>query len=1045
MKIRLFLKNKKAQRGVALIFTLGILGLMVVLALTFASLSFTDQNAARSSAERYAAKLMAKSAVERVIAVLENNNTITDTKLLVSGGDPNNTNHFDFLWKLITYHGDVPGAGEMRDYIEKTVRTGTNSPYWQYVLAPNKEGKDEIIGRFAYMAYLPVGLLDPIASAMTGSEGSTPIERPGMVPDEIDLSVLAGVSVPGGNGALAVADLNKLGGHNADTSYPDVVGKPADLFSRFTDGTNTALSKYISYAPLKDKLTSAWFTVPRAPAQPERYAVVDGDQVKHYPRFNLNRTPEEWAALTLDDLILSEKQVLFETLNASEEDSFNKGTVIPWFMKNDDDTRQIAANFLSYFSPMPVTGFDAKKIWGALDETAAYTGNMRTPYLNDVLIDVSLNMTVTDSGDQDLASYTKTFTVTITPKIDLYIELADLYGNSLNDMGILTFKIPALLKSLKTATSSNASIVYSNGDMTGANANLTSAEFQKALNSKINSGTLSEVFPVYKHEITAATPFTATITVNVTREEGADGSLGAPKCDAVEFSEALSSFVMDKITILMSAKPGANTIPIDLANIAAETTYPVLGEKSSDSLDFTSLPPFKLNINASAGYADESQRDQERHITLRYRAIDSAANLKLEHWVKCPVKVKTTSNDVAPLDAIGTNNVAELKDLGLLRIETVADNENYKKMIVKINDEEEQPFFVDIEKEPTDANSTEGYGGVVSTSYIRGRATNTKAILSPWEVGFIHRGSPYQTLNIKYFKKDATEIGLYEEGDANIFDYLRVAQRETDHTVKDVNRLQMRGLVNLKNVSRQNGSTMNSGNIPAAMAFFSRIELGWTVQYSDDTFKQDGTPIAENATDSGSVAANIVKELLKIVDKPNFVLKSRSAILDPSYTDLQKVLVTGATDSAREELIGKFILLTTADTTEASQFADFMVVVAIAQRIQITSTVLSKDWLRDGSFEPLSAASPSDKKGQTALIEAGYGYRDINKFWCFSKLSSAGDVMNPSEGDLKHSSSDPRLKFYPGYDKILATQKVVAWLRKNNNGKWYIERLDYVD
>ena len=76
MKIRLFLKNKKAQRGVALIFTLGILGLMVVLALTFASLSFTDQNAARSSAERYAAKLMAKSAVERVIAVLENNNTI---------------------------------------------------------------------------------------------------------------------------------------------------------------------------------------------------------------------------------------------------------------------------------------------------------------------------------------------------------------------------------------------------------------------------------------------------------------------------------------------------------------------------------------------------------------------------------------------------------------------------------------------------------------------------------------------------------------------------------------------------------------------------------------------------------------------------------------------------------------------------------------------------------------------------------------------------------------------------------------------------------
>ena len=104
------------------------------------------------------------------------------------------------------------------------------------------------------------------------------------------------------------------------------------------------MTKNISYASLRDKLTSAWFTVPRAPAQLERYAVVDGDQVKYYPRFNLNRTPDEWAALTLDDLTLPEKQVLFETLNASEEDSFNKGTVIPWFMKDDDDTRQIAAN-----------------------------------------------------------------------------------------------------------------------------------------------------------------------------------------------------------------------------------------------------------------------------------------------------------------------------------------------------------------------------------------------------------------------------------------------------------------------------------------------------------------------------------------------------------------------------------------------------------------------------------------------------------------------------------------------------------------------------
>ena len=81
MKLFKFLKNnKKKQRGVALIFALGILGLMVVLGLTFASLSFTEQAIARGSSEQIAARIMAKSAVQRVIALLENNPSVTETE-----------------------------------------------------------------------------------------------------------------------------------------------------------------------------------------------------------------------------------------------------------------------------------------------------------------------------------------------------------------------------------------------------------------------------------------------------------------------------------------------------------------------------------------------------------------------------------------------------------------------------------------------------------------------------------------------------------------------------------------------------------------------------------------------------------------------------------------------------------------------------------------------------------------------------------------------------------------------------------------------------
>ena len=124
MKKSLFLKNKKSQRGVALIFSLGILGLMVVLGLTFASLSFMDQTASRSSTERLGAKLLAKSTVERVVAALENNSSLTNIDMLISGNPSgmNNDKHFDQLWKLITYHADVPGAGQMQVEMERRIR-----------------------------------------------------------------------------------------------------------------------------------------------------------------------------------------------------------------------------------------------------------------------------------------------------------------------------------------------------------------------------------------------------------------------------------------------------------------------------------------------------------------------------------------------------------------------------------------------------------------------------------------------------------------------------------------------------------------------------------------------------------------------------------------------------------------------------------------------------------------------------------------------------------------------------------------------------------
>ncbi|MBE6405180.1 MAG: hypothetical protein E7040_04075 [Lentisphaerae bacterium] len=1066
MKFFRFLKknNKKKQRGVALIFALGILGLMVVLALTFASLSFSDQVISRGSSEQEAAKIMAKSAVNRVIALLENNPAIVDTNQIVSGGDPNNANHFDHLWKMITFHGDVPGAGEMKEEVEKRLKNGTNTPYWQYVLAPNKDGKDEIVGRFAYMAYQPVGLLDPYITAKNSSEATSPVDRYGMTMDEVDLKALENVSVSGSSGRLLAADINKLGENNANNSVPSDISTPSALFERFTADTKTKLEKEPAYAGLRDKLTSAWFSVPRSPAHPDRYLYKNGAGAEtYYHRFNINRTPEEWKALSVDKLMAKTPTDDMKVYDENGTKNANMAVAIPWFKKDDDATRQIAANFLAYFAPIPdsVAGDTSMKLWNVASNEAVYTANMRTPYLNELMLKIKLNMLVTDEieGDEKDVEFYKIFTVEITPEIDVYLELTDLYAKSLSKTSSLTFDMN-LLKTWKAAATAMSDVTYTNTDfLAGATAfkNYKFTVNDPADNKYVDNAN-SNVFPVFASTITSTKSYTAKIRVKMVRPPKGDGSYGDPECAKVNFSEPLQQFVMDKISVLMSAKlDGKSTeIPIDLAKItSAETAMPILGQKISDRLDFTTLEPFKLDITTAGGYENNAQKDQERVVVLRYRAIDSAANLNPEHWVKSAPSVFNSNTDAAAETAkIGLNNYAELKADGLLSY-TKNNDLVYDKLTVKIDGSTTKEFLVDKEQDHSNVNALTGYGAVVSTSFIRGKAADTTKIQSPWEIGFIHRGVPYQTLNIKQFNDSATEIGDYEKGDANIFDYLKVVQREDDNSVLDENKIHTRGLVNLQRVSRQGGSTDNDGNLPAARAFFSNIDLGWKIDFSNDKFTIPAA--ASNWSDNLEYAKKIVKELASVVDKPDYILKSRAAILSPAHSELRKVLTldpsidsnySTKTDAEKEELIGRFIMLTTADTTKVNKFSDFLVVTAIAQRIQINAVaqVPDKDWLRDGTFtKPSFSGKPSNADQEAAWIEAGFGYRYVKNgtpaFWHFN---GAQANIHPDGSDL--SAGDTRLKkFYPGYDKILSTQKVIAWLRKNSNGKWYIERLDYVD
>ena len=114
------MKNRvrTSERGVAVLFSLGILGMMTVLALTFASISMTNQTIAKNATKQSSAKEMARGIVERVQYVLNHSGysggIITKpTQLQKFFSKENGTSHFDWIWKLggSYYTGRTPAYG----------------------------------------------------------------------------------------------------------------------------------------------------------------------------------------------------------------------------------------------------------------------------------------------------------------------------------------------------------------------------------------------------------------------------------------------------------------------------------------------------------------------------------------------------------------------------------------------------------------------------------------------------------------------------------------------------------------------------------------------------------------------------------------------------------------------------------------------------------------------------------------------------------------------------------------------------------------------
>ncbi|OQA85488.1 MAG: hypothetical protein BWY31_01889 [Lentisphaerae bacterium ADurb.Bin242] len=400
---KLFSYKNKKQRGVALVFTLGILGLLTVVALGFASTALINRKVAENCANISYAQTIARSialpramfAVRNIASLEQFYSTSTDPKT------------YDWLWKLDT---SLHGVQLFKYQYTAVVDSTTNAVDWVYVRDssddPNSNG-GRILGRYAYVVIPDKGRLDPSVNIAHGDtiDGASETQIGINNSTWSDLLKAAITASPNYRWTTFWEIFNKLGIVKGSSDWD----KWVDFFQ---DGVNIGQLKY-----------------------PEAYWV-DGDSDAKkdsgelYRRFNLNRS--DWETLTVAELIGSGDT----TFNSADTVDIMKG--IPWLnawsYSHDNWTadlmkKQIAANIIQYNRADTADTVSDSADW--MTTAPTYAGVGKHPMLNEVGFKLNTQATLTaasyDTGTEIVYDYTLTYAFNVsfgTELIDMFQKLS---------------------------------------------------------------------------------------------------------------------------------------------------------------------------------------------------------------------------------------------------------------------------------------------------------------------------------------------------------------------------------------------------------------------------------------------------------------------------------------------------------------------------------------------------------------------------------------------------------------------------------------------
>ena len=1131
------MRKRVEERGVALLFALGMLTLLLVTGMAFVANALSARKVAANNSARTQARMFAQSALNRVIASI----MMYQYQVQKSVGEfPENFDCIQSYGKVNTGSADEEVIDGLRTSVNdvslltlpeddtvvaksiarqfnQTLASSDWDGNWVYFYnsCDTTDADRKIIGRAAWkvVSHSPQILAPVFLSGHLPTDG-TPDWYPsnyrlGREIDEIfsgyTNSIFSQIitSVPASsnkivmqnydaiNNALGITDNTQkrwiekwfVPDTESDNSLADPTGIVPEVYSyRVGGGKTIQLLRFNISEILKDDLTE--------------YSGMNANSDPWYARFGINSTA---AAVNGNNEAFLNDKFTIDSPKAAMDDEFdykldagerpslpflrrigNKDADKPTFTSVIDWRKQIAANFNDYCDADSVPTSDvAADTWIndlTLDDAGnptgqpKYTGNEKTPYIYELGFNMAIHPGTGSAADAsrsgfELGDSTGTGDFTKTPDIwlttDAIVKLANIYpfdttgfedfsaGVDLGKIEVdfkpvrmninFTYEVDGLPttldlkdKVIPEGMAFNTAKLYVDGKNYGTLK-------LKAAADEIKNTDGTKAYPVMIKNETGSSPKHATLDGNI--------SFKLNETILKDLATLPDGAKLTKFTITVTA--------VEIHRVAVKVNRVYLAGKISAlnkvyGLDyvraFDNSVEWKVNTaNAIMPVALPVQEDTTKvpgFLVGGIRNYDPRQNLNSGDWyqkldvyaVDSAIKKNgdsLTVNQILP----GLNNVMSISSGGAGEVNKATGYDPDKAaadLLFRPYPEIGEDALRDMERaaEPGWLVAADVVDATkhVSTAFIR-----NAPMMSPWEIGFIHRGVRWQTLNIKNAcdpddnskaitlaghaphvdKWDKSGTG-YEKGDGAILDQIKMTDKCVTYGKINVNRLRKNDPMFEQNKDANN--ILLDEHI--ARALFTNIKYGQTVYnlYEVSTRKDNGDFDVTKSVNGSSISTFSGFDTLTATRSAH---TSRAQFVDWAAGKLETAFgscVPDDTDAAQEEVIGKVINLICAENTSPSQVQ----VMVVAQAIRDVAGIQFRRVSDTGKYSGVT--------GVTADAASG----NITKTCDFGKF------------DYAPSSDGYEGNIY--FDEITGEVKMLVTIERNiSTGRMVIRRIDYLE